>query len=177
MHTPISRATGLLAAAAMLWSSAPFACVEGVPRGEAVTHERQVGATAAGESANLNILGMGWLRAAEVVKRGGDSDNTFVTLELDGLEVMSTSFANLKNPWMQLATNYISASVRTEGDASVLTIWYAEELKFRGFVVLRVDVQEAGVETLRMRTVMNKPAPHEHLPGQTPTALALPAFK
>jgi len=25
--------------------------------------------------------------------------------------------------------------------------------------------------------VMNKPAPHEHPPGTTPTTLALPAFK
>jgi hypothetical protein len=46
--------------------------------------------------------------------------------------------------------------------------------------VVRVDVREEGVADLRLRTVMNKPAPHEHLAGQAfgPTAaVALPAFK
>ena len=154
-----------------------LACVEGDLRGEAVTHERSVGATPAGESANLNILGMGWFRALEVVKRGGDSDRTTVTLELDGQEMITTSFANLKNPWMQLATHYITANVRSEGGEEILTLWYSPELKFRGLVSVRVEVEESGVEALRMRTVMNKPAPHEHPPGTAPTALALPAFK
>lgn len=161
----------------MLTSPALLACVEGDLRGEAVTLEREVGPTAPGESANMNILGMGWFRAAEVVKRGGDSDRTTVTIELDGQEMISTSFANLKKPWMQLSTSYITANVRSAGDSEVLTVWYSPELKFRGLVVLRVDVQEAGVEALRMRTVMNKPAPHEHPAGTVPATLALPAFK
>jgi len=33
------------------------------------------------------------------------------------------------------------------------------------------------VDSLRMRTVMNKPAPHEHPPGTISATLALPAFK
>ena len=164
-------------AAVVLSCPAVMACVEGDLRGEAVTLEREVGPTPPGESANMSILGMGWFRAAEVVKRGGDSDRTIVTLELDGQEMISTSFANLQNPWMQLSTSYITANVRSDGDTEVLTVWYSPELKFRGLVVLRVDVQEAGVEGLRMRTVMNKPAPHEHPPGTVPTTLALPAFK
>jgi hypothetical protein len=42
---------------------------------------------------------------------------------------------------------------------------------------LRVQVGEDGVDRLRLRTVMNKPAPHEHLAGQPGGMPGLPAFK
>jgi len=76
-----------------------------------------------------------------------------------------------------LDTSFIVANVKTEGDTSIMTIWYSPELKFRAMAVLRVDVKEEGVDSLRMRTVMNKPAPHEHPPGTISATLALPAFK
>ena len=112
-----------------------------------------------------------------MVKTGGFDDNTTVTLELDGEAAISVSFAHLKNPWMQLSTQFMIANVRTEGSTSTLTVWYVSELKFRTMAVLRVDVEEQGVESLKIRTVMNKPAPHEHLLGQASTVPALPAFK
>jgi hypothetical protein len=174
-------AASVLALATVLLAGAgnALACGE-LFRGEMVTSEREMGATAAGESRTYHVLGAGWFRAVEIAKRGGDSDNTTVTLELDGEPMISTSFAALKNPWMQLDTPLMGAKVRTEGDTSILTIWYSAELKFRNMAVVRVDVQEDGVGDLKTRTVMNKPAPHEHIAGQaigaTATA-ALPAFK
>jgi hypothetical protein len=168
---------GLTALALLVGSMPALPCVEGDLRGEAVTIEREVGPTAAGKEAAIQVLGAGWFHAAEVVKRGGSTDNTYVTLELDGKQMVSASFANLKNQWNQLATPYIVMKVQTAGDTDTMTIWYAPELKFRGIAALRIEVQEDGVNALRMRTVMNKPAPHEHLPGQPGTALALPAFK
>jgi hypothetical protein len=167
------------ATAAALWAAATvaIACVEGDLRGDAVTFEREVGATPAGDEASMNVLGAGWFRVAAIEKHGGSSDQTYVTLELDGQPVITTSFAALKNPWMQLNTSFIVANVQTDGDTSTMTIWYSPELKFRAMAVVRVDVKEDGVDSLRMRTVMNKPAPHEHPPGTTPTTLALPAFK
>ncbi len=169
--------TLVTAVATLLAATAALACVEGDLRGDMVTAERQVGTTASGEAASFNVLGAGWFRAAEVVKLGGRSDKTYVTLELDGVPMITTSFAALKNPWMQLSTSFIVANVRTVGDTSTMTIWYSPELKFRVMAALRVDVEEEGVESLKLRAVMNKPAPHEHLPGQAPTALALPSFK
>ncbi|HWH48137.1 MAG TPA: hypothetical protein VN664_10065 [Burkholderiales bacterium] len=167
------------AVAGLMWAAAAVAvaCVEGNLRGDAVSFEREVGATPAGDEASMNVLGAGWFRVASIEKHGGSSDQTYVTLELDGEPVITASFAALKNPWMQLNTSYIVANVQTDGDTSIMTIWYSPELKFRAMAVLRVDVKEEGVDSLRMRTVMNKPAPHEHPPGTTPTTLALPAFK
>lgn len=160
----------------MAGSASTQACVEGDLRGDMVSSQREVGATPSGESASMNIFGAGWFRVAEVTKLGGKDDKTYVTLEIDGVEVFSTSFSALKNPWMQLNTAFIVAHVRSNGDASVMTVWYSPELKFRMAANLRVDVEEDGVESIRFKTVMNKPAPHEHVPG-TPGNLAMPAFK
>jgi hypothetical protein len=158
-------------------ASCTFACVEGAPLGEAVTLTREAGATASGEHTGLQVLGAGWFQAVEIVKQGGISDRTTVTIELDGEQVMSTSFAVLKNAWNQLATDYIVASVRSEGPSSTMTIWYKPGLKFRALAVVRVEVEEDGVQTVNVRATMNKPGPHEHVPGQPGTAVALPAFK
>jgi len=170
-------AVALVAGAAMwMVSTIAAACVEGDVRGEAVTVRQEAGATAAGETAAMRVLGAGWFRAAEIVKRGGSSDNTSVIIELDGEAVITTSFSTLKNQWNQLANSFIVAKVTTVGDTSTMTIWYSPELKFRGIAAVRIEVAEDGVESLKMSAVMNKPAPHEHVPGQVGT-LALPAFR
>jgi len=156
---------------------AGFACVDGAPKGEAVTIQRDVGETAAGQRADFHVMGAGWFRATEIVKRGGASDNTEVIVELDGEEVFSATFASLKNPWMQLNTPYIVANVRSDGDTRTMSIWYSPELKFRAILAVRVEVHEDGVQSMHMRTVMNKPGPHEDPPGKAATALNLPAFK
>jgi hypothetical protein len=162
------------AAVAATPSIAP-ACVDGAPKGEAVMVQRDVGITPAGEHAEFHVLGAGWFGAAEVVKQGGTSDDTVVTVELDGAELITGSFASLKNPWMQVNTPMLVVNVRSEGDARTMTIWFSPELKFRAILAVRVEVREEGVAGLRLRAVMNKPGPHEDPVGQT--ALALPAFK
>jgi hypothetical protein len=170
-----SFVSALVAVGVWLAATIAAACVEGDLRGEAVTLEREVGATAPGQTASMNILGMGYFHAAEIVKRGGSSDDTLVTLELDGQPMITASFATLKNQWNQLSNRYMVVDVRATGDGEAMTIWYSPELRFRTFASLRVEVNEKGVDSLRMRAVMNKPAPHEHPSGQL--TLALPAFE
>lgn len=153
------------------------ACVEGDLRGEAVMLERDRGAQAEGEHTGLQIHGAGWFRAVSVVKTGGSTDDTTVTVELDGEPMMSTSFAALKNAWRQVDSVNLMVNLKTEGNVSTLTIWYPQELKFRALAQLRVDVQEPGVENVRVIAIMNKPAPHEHIPGQPGSLAALPTFK
>ncbi|HEX7812310.1 MAG TPA: hypothetical protein VF460_10420 [Burkholderiales bacterium] len=169
----------LIVLPALASSAAALACGE-LLKGEMITAQRDLGATPAGESRTYHVLGAGWFRAVEVVKQGGASDDTAVTLELDGVPVISTTFAALKNPWMQLETPLMGAKVLSEGDTSTLTVWYSQELKFTTMAAVRIEVREEGVADLRTRTVMNKPAPHEHLAGQaigTTATAALPAFK
>ena len=160
---PLHQMT-LMVAATVLWAgtTGAVACGE-VFRGDMVTAEREVGATRSGEAATFHVLGAGWFHAAEIVKHGGSNDNTSVTLELDGEPIITSSFADLKNPWREINTPMIIVNVRTAGDTSTMTIWYAPELKFRAMAALRIEVQEEGVDSLKMRTVMNKPAPPEHI--------------
>lgn len=179
MRKPMTCLLAPAAAFMLAGAGAVLACGE-VFRGEVVISDREMGATATGESKTYHVLGAGWFRAVEIVKQGGTSDNTTVTLELDGESMITTSFATLKNPWMQLETPLMGAKVRTDGNTSTMTIWYSSELKFTSMAAVRIDVQEDGVDDLKMRTVMNKPAPHEHIAGQaigTTAAASLPAFK
>jgi hypothetical protein len=169
-----TRIASAVAGATCWAATSAMACGDVDFRGDPVTIEREVGATPTGQQATIQVIGAGWFHAAQVIKQGGSDDNTNVTVELDGEQMFSNSFATLKNPWMQADSRYIVANVRTEGDKSTMTIWYSPELKFRGILALRVGVQEDGVEHLSIRADMNKPAPHEHV---GPTALALPAFK
>ena len=179
MRKPMTCLLAPAAAFLLAGAGAVLACGE-VFRGEVVISDREMGATATGESKTYHVLGAGWFRAVEIVKRGGTDDNTTVTIELDGEPMITTSFAALKNPWMQLETPLMGAKVRSDGNTSTMTIWYSSELKFTSMAAVRIDVQEDGVDDLKMRTVMNKPAPHEHIAGQaigTTAAASLPAFK
>jgi hypothetical protein len=172
-------ATVLLAGVLLSTATAALACGE-LLKGEMVSMERDFGASATGESRTHHVLGAGWFRAVEVTKQGGFSDDTAVTLELDGEPVVSTTFAALRNPWMQLDTPLMGAKVVSQGESSTMTIWYSQELKFVTMAAVRVDVREEGVADLKLRTVMNKPAPHEHIAGQAigaTAAVSLPAFK
>ena len=173
-----SAAVLVAAAALCAMASSALACGE-VFRGEIVISDRDMGATPPGEARNFHVIGAGWFRAVEIVKQGGSDDNTTVTIELDGESLITTSFAALKNPWMQLDTTLMGAKVHTDGETSTMTIWYSAELKFVSMAAVRISVAEDGVDGLKMRTVMNKPAPHEHVAGQIVigNAPALPAFK
>lgn len=154
-----------------------IACVEGEVRGEAISPERDAGAVAKGEEASMQIVGAGWFHAAEIVKKGGDNDQTWVVIELDGEPLMTTSFAILKNKWMQQQNANILATVRTEGDESVMTLWYTPDIKFNTHATVRISVDEPGVDNLHMRTVLSRALPHSHPAGQAGTLVALPAFK
>ena len=70
------------------------------------------------------------------------------------------------------------AAEDTTGNVDQLTLWYSPEVKFSGMLLVRVRVKEEGVEGVRMRMTMNKPAPHEHVAGKSGGILAnLPAFE
>lgn len=179
MHPALIASTRMFAAAAAFAVSASvaFACVEGEVRGEPINAQRDVGALAQGEEASMQVIGAGWFHAAEIVKTGRSNDSTFVTIELDGEPLMQTAFSTLKNKWMQLETPYLIANVRTEGDVDTMTLWYRPDVKFNTHVVVRVEVQEAGVDNVVMRSVLSRALPHSHPDGQASAVLALPAFK
>jgi hypothetical protein len=153
-----------------------MACAE-VLRGDAVTLERDHGSARDGDNAGVQVLGAGWFRAATVTKVGGTTHDTTLVVELDGEPLVSATFATLRDGWRQVQSSALSVTLAIVGDTSTLTVWYPDELKFRALANLRVDVREAGVQSLRVSAVLNKPAPHEHVPGSPGAVAGLPAFK
>lgn len=176
---PSTRAACIgLALAMILHGTGARACVEGEVRGEPINPQREVGALAQGEQASMQVIGAGWFHAAEIVKTGRSSDSTYVTIELDGEPLMRTSFATLKNKWMQSESAFLIANVRSEGAVDTMTIWYRPDVKFNAHVAVRVEVQEDGVDNVVLRSVLSRALPHSHPNAQAATtATALPAFK
>lgn len=166
----------LIGACLFTFAPATMACAE-VLRGEAVTLERGRETPGAGDNAGVQVLGAGWFRAATVTKVGGTTHDTTLTVELDGEPLVRATFAELRDGWRQVQSGALSITLRTEGNVSVLTVWYPDELKFSALANLRVDVAEAGVESVRVSAVLNKPAPHEHVPGNAAAVAGLPVFK
>lgn len=166
----------VMVAGVWAFSSTPaIACVEDI-KGEAVTIEKAAQSTSFGAETSIDRLGAGWFQAVEVVKEGGSTDETNVTLTLDGQEMITTSFASLANPWMQLSTPFIVANVHAEGNTRTMTIWYTSPVRFMLLVSLHVDVHEEGVDSVRMRAVMNKAIHVAPLPGMPTANAALPAL-
>ena len=172
----LTEACMMVAGVWALSSTLAIACVYDL-RGEALTIEQTAQSTSSGAEISMDRLGGGWFQAAEIVKEGGSTDETDVTLALDGQEMITTSFASLQNPWMQLDNAYMVANVRVEGNTRTMTIWYTPELRFMFLVSLHVDVHEKGVDSVRMRAVMNKAIHVAPLPGSPTANAAFPAFK
>jgi hypothetical protein len=169
-------APSILTIALWSWNASALGCGDMDFLGDAVNIDKTMVSPLEGAHGSIQVVGGGWFHATEVVKTGGSDDNTTVVIELDGLQMLSISFATLKNPWMQVETAYFMANVRTEGETSRMTIWYTPELNFRGIMAVRVFVTEADVRNVQVHAVLNKPAPHEHLAGQ-PNLSNLPIFK
>jgi hypothetical protein len=166
----------MVAGVLALSSPLAIACVYDL-RGEAITIEQAAQSTSSGAEIAMDRLGGGWFQAAEIVKEGGSTGETDVTLALDGQEMITTSFASLENPWMQLDNAYMIANVRVEGNTRTMTIWYTPELRFMFLVSLHVDVHEKDVDSVRIRAVMNKAIHVAPLPGMPTADAAFPAFK
>ena len=92
----------------------------------------------------VSLSGPGDFLAAEVVKQGGSNDLTFVSLDIDGHNVVSISFAALLNAGLTASNPYGLVLVKT-GDPKTLTIGFPTMLRYRSGLTLSVTVREAGV--------------------------------
>jgi len=88
----------------------------------------------------VELDGPGCFLSARVIKQGGDSNLTFVTLEVDGQPVMSRSVAALLN-W-GLVTNSPAGIAVLPGTPSIhtVTVGFPVPLTFQESLVLSVSV-------------------------------------
>ena len=97
-----------------------------------------------GEHVLINLKGPGVFVCAEVVRQNDPAGLSFVSLDLDGQNIVSLSFEALSN-WGLTQANPFGLVLLVKGSISTLTIGYPLPLRFERTLTLKVNVQEMGV--------------------------------
>jgi hypothetical protein len=90
------------------------------------------------------LEGPGAFVSARMVKQGGASGLTAVSLEIDGKIVVQRNVAALKN-WGMTQDNPFGVAVFTAGDIDTVTIGFQQPVAFEESLLLKAIVNEDGV--------------------------------
>jgi hypothetical protein len=107
----------------------------------------------------VTLSGPGDFVSAEVVKQGGSNNLTFVSLDIDGKNIVSISFAALLNTGLTTGNPYGLVLVKSAGDPKTLTIGFPTPLRYKSKLTLAVTVKETGVVQVLANVSMGK-RPH-----------------
>ncbi len=98
-----------------------------------------------GDHQLVALKGPGKFVSAHITKQGGTNDLTFVSLNIDGKNVVSVSIAATRN-WGLTADNpYGVVLLQSPAGIETLTVGFNSPLEFRSDLKLSVKVQEPGV--------------------------------
>ena len=97
-----------------------------------------------GEHVLVSLRGPGVFVSALVTRQNDPSGVSFVSLDLDGRNVVSVSFEALAN-WGLTEDNPYGLVLRQQGAISTLAIGYPLPLRFEQKLQLKVTIQEAGI--------------------------------
>lgn len=92
----------------------------------------------------VRLKGPGVFVGAEVTKQGGETDLTFVSLDIDGRNVVNISYAAARNTGLTQANPFGVVLLQTR-PIDNLTIGFPEPLAYAKELVLSVIVKEDGV--------------------------------
>lgn len=98
-----------------------------------------------GDHTLVQLRGPGTFVSAEVSKQGGNSDLTFINLEIDGKNVVSISYAALRNQGLTQDNPYGLVLLNPTGTVRTVTIGFGTPLTFKKELTLSVKVSEPGV--------------------------------
>jgi hypothetical protein len=102
------------------------------------------------------LKGPGKFLSAQIPKQGEASDLTFVSLDIDGKNVVSISVAAARN-WGLTADNpYGVVLLQPTAAIETLTVGFNSPLEFRSELNLSVKVQEPGVTQIVANVVQGK---------------------
>ena len=109
-----------------------------------------------GDHQLVALKGPGKFLSAQITKQGGTNDLTFVSLDIDGKNVVSMSIAAAKN-WGLTADNpYGVVLLQSAAGIETLTVGFNSPLEFRSELKLRVKVQEPGVAQINGNVIHGK---------------------
>lgn len=93
----------------------------------------------------VELKGPGLFLSAEITKQGGNSDLTFIILDIDGQNVINVSIAALFNQGLTTHNSYGISVFRSTSALETVTIGFPYPLTFNRNLSLRVTVNETGV--------------------------------
>ncbi len=109
-----------------------------------------------GEELLVNLKGPGLFLGAEVVKQGGNSDLTFVKLEIDGRNVVNLSYAAADNGGLTQYNPFGLVLLKSAAGLKNLTIGFPSPLRFKKGFKLSVTVNEPGVVQILANVIHGK---------------------
>ena len=101
-----------------------------------------------GQHQLVALQGPGTFISAEIVKQGGNTDLSFIILDIDGRNVVNLSVAAAKNTRLTQNNPYGLVLVSSTGNIKTFTIGFSTPLYYESSLTLSVDVQEDGVEQI-----------------------------
>jgi hypothetical protein len=93
----------------------------------------------------VKLKGPGLFLSAELTKQGGNSDLTFVIVDIDGQNVVNISIAALFNQGLTAHNSYGISVFRSAAALETVTIGWPYPVTFNKSFSLKVTVKEAGV--------------------------------
>ena len=98
-----------------------------------------------GETELVFLQGKGKFVSAQITKQGGTNDLTFVSLDIDGRNVVSISIVALRNIGLTESNPYGLVLLQSTGNPKTFTIGFSEPLVFKRELRLSVNVREDDV--------------------------------
>ena len=121
--------------------------------------ERTQGLEASPKQGNTFVLvtlkGPGIFLGSELVKQGGNSDLTFVSLDIDGRNVVNLSYAAAANSGLT-QQNPFGLVLLKSASLKNITIGFPSPLRFERELKLSAIVNEAGVVQLLANVIHGK---------------------
>lgn len=96
----------------------------------------------------VKLKGPGLFLSAEITKQGGNSDLTFIILDIDGQNVVNISIAALFNQGLTSHNSYGISVFRSSAALETVTIGFPYPLTYNKLLSLQATIKETGVVQL-----------------------------
>ncbi len=102
------------------------------------------------------LKGPGKFICAEITKQGGSNDLTYIALDIDDVNVVSISIADLKNSGLTVNNPYGLFLLQSGAGLKTFTIGFNSPLIYQKELKLRANVEERGINQISANVIHGK---------------------
>ena len=102
------------------------------------------------------LKGPGKFICAEIIKQGGSNDLTYISLDIDDVNVVSISIADLKNSGLTVNNPYGLFLLQSGAGLKTFTIGFNSPLIYQKELKLRANVEERGINQILANVIHGK---------------------